>query len=89
MRISGVVRTFCKTAKILELHAKIVPEFPGADGHLQVTASEPEGLIEAVSALLKPCEKEKRAQFPSRCSISRGVCAMVKSHERCIVNAAV
>lgn len=59
MRISGVVRTFCKTAKILELHAKIVPEFPGADGHLQVTASEPEGLIEAVSALLKPSRKAK------------------------------
>ncbi len=70
MRVSGIVRTCCKTAKILELHSTIVPEFPGADGHLRVTASEPEGLVEAVNALLKVSRKAKPGRLPSRCTFA-------------------
>lgn len=58
-RIADVVLTCCKTAKILELHSAIAPELPGADAHLQVTASEPEGLVEAVNTLLKTPRKRK------------------------------
>ena len=58
-RITDVLLMCRKTAKILELHSAIAPELPEADAHLQVTASEPEGLVEAVTALLKMPRKKK------------------------------
>jgi hypothetical protein len=61
-RITDVVRRYCKTGKILELHTAITPDVPEADAHLQVSASEPAGLIEAVSTLQKTPRK-KRARI--------------------------
>ena len=58
-RITDVVLTCCKTAKILELHSGIAPELPEADAHLHVIATEPEGLVEAVTTLLKTPRKKK------------------------------
>ena len=40
-RVSDVVRTHCKRAKILELHTGIAPDLPKADGYLQVNGGEP------------------------------------------------
>jgi hypothetical protein len=51
-RIADVVLKHCTATKILELHSGIAPELPQADAHLQVTAIEPQGLIDAVNALL-------------------------------------
>ena len=59
MRVSDVVRTHCKAAKILELHSGISPELPSAHAHLRVTESQPEGLIDAVNALLPKARKAK------------------------------
>jgi hypothetical protein len=58
-RVSDVVLTYCKTAKILELHKGIAPDVPTADGHLQANPTEPEALVEAVSRLLKKRRKTK------------------------------
>ena len=63
MRIADVVLTSCKSAKILELHKGYEPELPAADAHLQVSAMEPEGLIETVNTLLEtPRKKKARSQ---------------------------
>jgi 4-hydroxy-3-methylbut-2-enyl diphosphate reductase IspH len=66
-RISDVVLTHCKSAKILELHTSITPDVPEADEHLQVSATEPESLIEAVDGLLRTRRKQKTLKQPSRC----------------------
>ena len=58
-RITDAVLTHCKSAKILELHTSIRPDVPQADRHLQVSASEPEGLVEAVNVLLRTRRKKK------------------------------
>jgi DNA-binding NtrC family response regulator len=58
-RVSDVVLTYCKTAKLLELHRAIVPDLPSADGHLQANPTEPGVLVEAVSRLLKKRRKTK------------------------------
>jgi 4-hydroxy-3-methylbut-2-enyl diphosphate reductase IspH len=58
-RIADVVLTHCKSAKILELHTSITPDVPEADEHLQVSAIEPENLVEAVNALLRKREGRK------------------------------
>jgi|SRR5690348_17704573 hypothetical protein len=60
-RITDVVLTSCKFAKILELHTGIKPELPQADRHLQVSASEPQDLVDAVAALLQNPRKMKKA----------------------------
>jgi|SRR6185503_17671544 hypothetical protein len=59
MRITDVVLTHCKSAKILELHTGITPELPEADGHLQMSTIEPRGLVAAVNALLQAPRKKK------------------------------
>ena len=59
MRVSDLVRTQCKAVKILELHTGISPELPSAHAHLRVTVSQPEGLIEAVNALLPQARQAK------------------------------
>lgn len=61
-RIADLVRTDCKSARLLELHEGISPEFPGADAHLQVNATEPHGLVDAVTALLAMPKKKRRPQ---------------------------
>lgn len=58
-RIIDVVIACCKTAKILELHTGIAPELTEADAHLQVSAMDPEVLIEAVDTLLGTTRKKK------------------------------
>ena len=58
-RITDVVLTSCKSAKILELHTGIKPDLPQADKHLQVSAAEPQSLVEAVNALLQTRRKKK------------------------------
>jgi CheY-like chemotaxis protein len=58
-RVSDVVLTYCKTAKILELHTGIAPEVSSADGHLQANLTEPEALVEAVNRLLRKRKKTK------------------------------
>jgi hypothetical protein len=63
MRIADVVVTTCKEAKILDLHKGYEPEFSSADAHLQVSAMEPEGLVETVNTLLEtPRKKKARSQ---------------------------
>ncbi len=63
MRIADVVMTSCKDAKILELHKAYEQDFPAADAHLQVSAMEPEGLVETVNKLLEtPRKKKARSQ---------------------------
>ena len=52
-RISDVLLKHCSSAKILELHTGLAPELPHADEHLQVSAIDPQTLIEAVNALLQ------------------------------------
>ena len=61
-RIADVVLQHCKSAKILELHQGIAPELPEADAHLHIAASEPEGLVEAVSTLEKTPRTKKATQ---------------------------
>lgn len=58
-RISDVVLTHCKSAKILELHTSITPDVPEADEHLQVSATEPENLVETVNALLRTRRRKR------------------------------
>jgi hypothetical protein len=58
-RITDVVLTSCKSAKILELHKGVQPELPHADDHLQITVSEPQDLVDAVAALLQKSRKKK------------------------------
>ena len=58
-RITDVVLTSCKSAKILELHTGIRPDLPQADKHLQVSATEPQALVGAVNALLQTRGKKK------------------------------
>jgi hypothetical protein len=58
-RIADLVLTSCKIAKILELHVGVAPDLPEADGHLQINASEPESLVEAVNRLLRTARKKK------------------------------
>ena len=58
-RVSDIVLTHCKGAKLLELHTGIAPELPKADGHLQVNGGEPEGLVEAVNTLARKRRKMK------------------------------
>jgi DNA-binding NtrC family response regulator len=58
-RVSDVVLTYCKTAKLLELHTAIAPDLPSADGHLQANPTEPEALVGAVSRLLRKRKKTK------------------------------
>jgi hypothetical protein len=41
------------------LHTSITPDVPEADEHLQVSAIEPENLVEAVNALLRKREGRK------------------------------
>ena len=65
-RITDVVLKYCETAKILELHTGITPALPEADAHLQVSATEPEGLVEAVSTLQKTPRKRKATQSPKQ-----------------------
>ena len=65
-RITDVVLTHCKSAKILELHTGIAPELPQADDHLQVSAVDAQGLVNAVNALLHKRKKKARRQ-PSGC----------------------
>ena len=43
-RISETVQELCPAAKILELRNAIMPDLPGAHGHLRVATSQPEGL---------------------------------------------
>lgn len=57
-RVIDVVLAHCKTARILELHTGIAPEFPGADAHLQASAIEPEVLVETVGTLLETTTKK-------------------------------
>ena len=59
MRVSDAVHKECKAAKILELHTGVAPELPSAHGHLRMTETQPEGLIEAVNALLPKARKAK------------------------------
>jgi len=58
-RITDVVLTNCKAARILELHTGIAPELPEADAHLRLTTSQPEGLMEAVNAVLRRPRRKK------------------------------
>ena len=63
MRIADVVVTSCNDTKILDLHRGYEPDFPPADAHLQVSAMEPEGLVETVDTLLEtPRKKKARSQ---------------------------
>lgn len=57
-RISDVVISCCKTAKILELHTGVTPDLPEADAHLHVVAMEPEVLVETVDTLLQTPRKK-------------------------------
>jgi len=63
MRIADTVLKYCKTAKILELHIGVGQELPSADGHLQITASEPEGLLQAVNRLVRRAGKARPRSF--------------------------
>jgi hypothetical protein len=56
-RVSDVVQTLCKGAKILELHTDIAPQLLKADGYLRVNGGEPDGLLEAVNTLARQAEK--------------------------------
>src|SRR5947209_4772813 len=58
-RITDVVLSSCNSAKILELHLSNTPDLPEGDAHLQVTVSQPQGLVEAVTGLLKAPGKKK------------------------------
>lgn len=66
-RITDVVLTHCKSAKILELHTSITPDVPEADEHLQVSATEPENLVVAVNSLLRTRRRKKTLKQPSGC----------------------
>ena len=66
-RISDVILTHCKSAKILELHTGISPEVPHADEHLQISAIDPQGLVDAVAALLQRPRGKKARPEPSGC----------------------
>jgi len=59
MRIADVIRKACPALRVLELHTGLVPTVSDADAQLQVSASRPEGLVEAVAAALKTSRKEK------------------------------
>lgn len=79
MRVSDIVRPFCETAKILELHSTILQEFARRRRHLQVTAIEPEGLVEAVNAPLKVSRKTKG---PAGCLADAHLAFRAGSHHR-------
>lgn len=66
-RITDVILTHCKSAKILELHKGISPELPRADEHLQVSQMEPQALVDAVAALLRKAGKKKARPEASGC----------------------
>ncbi|HKT23656.1 MAG TPA: hypothetical protein VJR04_03575 [Terriglobales bacterium] len=53
LRITSTVLRYCRGIKVLELHIGIAPDVSTADAHVRVTASEPEALGDAVSALLR------------------------------------
>jgi CheY-like chemotaxis protein len=50
-RISASLGQTCPKTKLLELHVGIAPELPDADGHLQVTTSQPAELVKVVDVL--------------------------------------
>ena len=52
LRVRDLLYIECRDAKVLELHIGVAPEISSADAHLQVTASEPEGLVECVESLI-------------------------------------
>lgn len=58
-RITDVVLTHCTSARILDLHTGIAPEVSDADAHLQVTASAPQSLVQAVNAVLRRPRRKK------------------------------
>ena len=52
-------------ARILELHMTLAPELPDADGHLPITLTRPENLVEAVESLVKRNTKGTPHRAPS------------------------
>jgi hypothetical protein len=58
-RITGVVQTYSRSTRILELHTGTAAELPDADTHLQFSASEPKNLMQAVNTLLRMPRRQK------------------------------
>jgi hypothetical protein len=58
-RITDVVLTHCNRPRSWNWQTSITSDVPEADEHLQVSATEPENLVEAVNALLRKREGRK------------------------------
>lgn len=60
--ISAIVRQYCPSAKVLELHQAHQPRtLEDADAWLKVPADVPQQLAERVAALLHPMRQAKKA----------------------------